>query len=93
MNIIIRIWLVITCLALGLFYANALLVKQKLKEKYPNIVFKKQPIFGLFTTFVQSVLMCACPLIHLLVIYASIFRYDDIINRAVQRIEQSIKED
>lgn len=93
MNIIIRIWLLITCLALGLFYANNLLVEQKLKEKYPNAVFKKQSIFSSFTIFAQSVLMCACPLIHLLVIYVSIFKYDDIINRAVQRVEQSMKEE
>lgn len=47
MNIIIRIWLVITCLALGLFYANALLIKEKLKEKYPNATFKNSLLLAL----------------------------------------------
>lgn len=89
MSIIIKIWLVITCLALGLFYANALFIKQELKEKYPNAVFKKKSFFGALITFVQSVFMCACPLIHLLIIYVSIFKYDDIINK----VEQNIKED
>lgn len=46
MNIIIRIWLVITCLALGLFYANT-----------------------------------------------SIFNYEIIMDKAVQRVEQSMKEE
>lgn len=91
MNIIIRIWLLITCLALGLFYANSLLVRQKLKEKYPNAVFKRRSFLGSFTTFIQSVFMCACPLIHLIIIYVSIFNCDDIINRAMQRVEQEMK--
>ena len=89
---IIRIWLLITCLALGLFYANSLLVRQKLKEKYPNAIFKRQSVLGSFSAFAQSVLMCACPLVHLLVIYTSIFKYDDIINRAMRRVEQDMKE-
>lgn len=90
---IIRIWLLITCLALGLFYANSLLVRQKLKEKYPNAVFKRQSVLGSFSAFAQSVLLCACPLVHLLTIYTSIFKCDDIINRAIQRIEQDMKEE
>lgn len=92
MNIIIRIWLLITCLALGLFYANSLLIKQKLEEKYPKAIFK-QSFLGSFTTFVQSILMCACPFVHLLVIYVSIFNYEDITNRAMQRVEESMKEE
>jgi hypothetical protein len=93
MNIIIRIWLLITCLALGFFYANSLLVRQKLKEKYPNAVFKRRSFLGSFTTFVQSVFMCACPFIHLVLIYVSIFEYDIIIDKVVQHVEQSMKEE
>ena len=61
MNIIIRIWLVITCLALGVFYANALLIKEKIKEKYPNVIFKTH-----FMTHMQAILECACPITHIL---------------------------
>lgn len=93
MNIIIRIWLLITCLALGLFYANALLIKEKLKEKYPNASFKKQSATSFFMTTAQSILMCACPIIHIFVIYTSIFNYEDIINRALRRVEESMKEE
>ena len=92
MNIIIRIWLVITCLALGLFYANALLIKEKLREKYPNAIFKRQSAISFIMTTMQSVLMCACPIIHLFVIYTSIFNYETIMDKAVQRVEQSMKE-
>ena len=86
MNIIIRIWLVITCLALGLFYANSLLIKEKIKEKYPNAIFKKHSVTSFIMTTIQSVLMCACPIIHIFIIYVSIFNYEIIMDRAVQRI-------
>lgn len=92
MSIIVKIWLLITCLALGLFYANGLLIKQKLKEKYPKAIFKHS-FFGSFSTFVQSILMCACPFIHLLVIYISIFDYENIVSRAMRRVEESMKEE
>ena len=92
MNIIIRIWLVITCLALGFFYANSLLIKERLKEKYPNATFKKQSITSFIMTTMQIVLMCACPIIHIVIIYISIFNYENIMDKAVQRVEQSMKE-
>lgn len=44
-------------------------------------------------TTMQSVLMCACPIIHLFVIYTSIFNYEIIMDKAVQRVEQSMKEE
>lgn len=91
--IIIKIWLLITCLALGLFYANALLIKEKIKEKYPNAIFKKQSVTSFIMTTMRSVLMCACPIIHIFVIYTSIFNYENIMDRTMQRIEQSMKED
>ena len=90
--IIIKIWLLITCLALGLFYANTLLIKEKLREKYPNAIFKRQSAISFIMTTMQSVLMCACPIIHLFVIYTSIFNYEIIMDKAVQRVEQSMKE-
>lgn len=93
MNIIIRIWLIITCLALGLFYANTLLIKEKLKEKYPKAIFKKQSVTSFIMTTMRTVLMCACPIIHIFVIYTSIFNYENIMGKAVQRVEQSMKED
>lgn len=93
MNIIIRIWLLITCLALGLFYANSLLIKQELKEKYPNADFKKQSAISFIMITMQSILMCACPIIHIFVIYASIFNYENIVNRVIQGVEQSMKEE
>ena len=93
MNIIIRIWLLITCFALGLFYANSLLVKQALREKYPNAVFKKFSLLGFLKTFIESVLMCACPIIHLLVIYVSISNYEDILNRVLRRVEDDINKE
>ena len=90
--IVIKIWLVITCLALGLFYANTLLIKEKLREKYPNAIFKRQSTISFIMTTMQSVLMCACPIIHIFVIYTSIFDYENIVSRAMQRVEESMKE-
>lgn len=93
MNIIIRIWLLITCIALGLFYANGLLIKEKIKEKYPNAIFKMHSVTSFIMTTMQAILMCACPVIHIFVIYISIFNYENIMSRAVQRVEQSMKEE
>lgn len=90
--IVIKIWLIITCLALGLFYANTLLIKEKLREKYPNAIFKRQSAISFIMTTMQSVLMCACPIIHIFVIYTSIFDYENIVSRAMQRVEESMKE-
>ena len=90
--IIIKIWLLITCLALGLFYANTLLIKEKLREKYPNAIFKRQSAISFIMTTMQSVLMCACPIIHIFVIYTSIFDYENIVSRAIRRVEESMKE-
>ena len=90
--IVIKIWLVITCLALGLFYANTLLIKEKLREKYPNAIFKRQSAVSFIMTTIQSVLMCACPIIHIFVIYTSISDYENIVSRAMQRVEENMKE-
>ena len=89
MNIIIRIWLLITCLALGIFYAEVKFVNDKLKERNSNIKITSS-FKGKIRTALGSIALCACPILHIFVIYVSLFAHEEIITRVIQKVEQEL---
>ena len=88
--IVIKIWLLITCVAIGVFYAQFRFVSDKLKERNPNIKIGGGSLKGKLEVLVSSFVLCACPIVHILVIYTSIASRDYIVMRAIERIERGM---
>ena len=59
--IIIKIWLLITCVAIGVFYAQVRFVGDKLKERNPNIKIGGGSLKGKIEALMGSFVLCACP--------------------------------
>lgn len=90
MNIIIKIWLLITCIAIGVFYAQVRFVSDKLKERNPNIKIGGGSLKGKIEALMGSFVLCACPILHIFIIFASIASRDFIVARAIERIEREM---
>lgn len=88
--IIIKIWLLITCIAIGVFYAQVRFVSDKLKERNPNIKIGGGSLKGKIEALMGSFVLCACPILHIFMIFASIVNRDLIVMRAVERIEREM---
>ena len=88
--IIIKIWLLITCVAIGVFYAQVRFVSDKLKERNPNIKIGGGSLKGKIEALMGSFVLCACPILHIFMIFASIASRNYIIMRAIERIEREM---
>ena len=88
--IIIKIWLLITCVAIGVFYAQVRFVGDKLKERNPNIKIGGGSLKGKIEAILGSFVLCACPILHIFIIFASIVSRDFIVARAIERIEREM---
>lgn len=88
--IIIKIWLFITCVAIGVFYAQVRFVSDKLKERNPNIKLGGGSLKGKIEVLMGSFALCACPILHIFMIFASIVSRDFIVTRAIERIEREM---
>lgn len=88
--IIIKIWLLITCVAIGVFYAQVRFVSDKLKERNPNIKIGGGSLKGKIEALMGSFVLCACPILHIFMIFASIASRDFIVARAIERIEREM---
>lgn len=88
--IIIKIWLLITCVAIGVFYAQVRFVSDKLKERNPNIKIGGGSLRGKIEALMGSFVLCACPILHVFMIFASIASRDYIVTRAIERIEREM---
>lgn len=88
--IIIKIWLLITCVAIGVFYAQVRFVSDKLKERNPNIKIGGGSLKGKIEVLMGSFVLCACPILHIFIIFASIASRDFIVMRAIERIEREM---
>ena len=88
--IIIKIWLLITCIAVGVFYAQVRFVSDKLKERNPNIKIGGGSLKGKIEALMGSFVLCACPILHIFMIFASIASRDYIVTRAIERIEREM---
>lgn len=87
--IIIKIWLLITCVAIGVFYAQVRFVGDKLKERNPNIKIGGS-LKGKIEAFVASFVLCACPILHIFMIFVSFASRDFIVMRAIEKIEREM---
>lgn len=87
---IIKIWLLITCVAIGVFYAQVRFVSDKLKERNPNIKLGGGSLKGGIEAFMGSFALCACPILHIFMIFVWIARRDSIVTCAIERIEREI---
>lgn len=88
--VIIKIWLLITCVAIGVFYAQVRFVDDKLKERNPNIRIGGGSLKGKIEVLMGSFIFCACPILHIFMIFASIISRDFIATRAIERIEREM---
>ena len=88
--IIIKIWLLITCVAIGVFYAQVRFVSDKLKERNPNIKIGGGSLKGKIEALMGSFVLCACPILHIFIIFASIASRDFIVAREIERIEREM---
>lgn len=88
--IVIKIWLLVTCIAIGVFYAQVRFVSNKLKERNPNIKIGGGSLKGKIEALMGSFVLCACPILHIFMIFASIASRDFIVMRAIERIEREM---
>ena len=87
-----KLILIITCVALGLFYATSLTAHEKFKAKHPTAkisVTVGEKMRGI----IMAIILCACPILHLLVIGVLIFSGEEIIDRTVEKLEDEILEE
>jgi hypothetical protein len=91
MPIIIKIWLVISAIAAGMTYASAMIARQRFRERYPEIEMETLSPLERTSSLIRSILLTCCPFIHLLIIGGLLFLFDEIIDRAVERLAQEQK--
>lgn len=87
-----KLILIITCVALGLFYATSLTAHEKFKAKHPTAktsVSVGEKMRGI----IMAIILCACPILHLLVIGVLLFSGEEIIDRTVEQLEDEIIEE
>ena len=93
MSTIIIFWRLISCIVIGLFCSVVLTAKQVFYTKHPNAKLKPtspgEKLYALLTTLV----LCICPILHLLTGFVLLFQYDDVISSTIGKIEAKIIED
>lgn len=87
-----KLILIITCVALGLFYATSLTAHEKFKAKHPTAKISTT-IGEKMRGIIMTIVLCACPILHLLVIGVLIFNGEEIIDRTIEQLENRIIEE
>ena len=86
---IIKIWLFITCVAIGIFYAQARFIIDKIKEWNPNIKLGGGgSLKGKIEVLMGTFALCACPILHIFTISVLFINRDFLIMRAIEIIER-----
>lgn len=88
--IIIKIWLLITCVAIGVYYAQVRFISDKLKERNPSIKLGGGSLKGKIEALMGSFALCVCPILHIFMIFVSIASRDYIVTRAIEKIEREM---
>lgn len=87
-----KLILIITCVALGLFYATSLTAHEKFKAKHPTAKISVS-VGEKMRGIIMAIILCACPILHLLVIGVLIFSGEEIIDRTIEKLEDEIIEE
>ena len=87
-----KLILIITCVALGLFYATSLTAHEKFKAKHPTAKISVS-VGEKMRGIIMAIILCACPILHLLVIGVLIFSGEEIIDRTIEKLEDEILEE
>ena len=87
-----KLILIITCVALGLFYATSLTAHEKFKVKHPTAKISVS-VGEKMRGIIMAIILCACPILHLLVIGVLIFSGEEIIDRTIEQLEDEIIEE
>ena len=85
---IIKIWLFITCIAIGVFCAQIRFIIDKIKERNPNIKLGGGSLKGKIEALMGTFALCACPILHIFTIFVSFINRDFIITRVIEIIER-----
>ena len=87
-----KLILIITCVAMGLFYATSLTAHEKFKAKHPTAKISVS-VGEKMRGIIMAIILCACPILHLLVIGVLIFSGEEIIDRTIEKLEDEIIEE
>ena len=93
MNTLIIVWRLAACIIIGLYCSVVLIAKQTFYAKHPNAKLASSSIGEKLYALLTTLVLCACPILHLLTGFVLLFRYDEIISTAVEKIEEKIVKD
>ena len=83
-----RLWdfNVFFCIAcIVMFYINIARAEQTMKERYPELHFRKTSFLTAISTAIKVFLVSICPFLNLFLLYTLIFRDTELIESAVQQ--------
>ena len=87
MNFIARIWLIITCFTLAILFVQIIMVIDRFKERNPEVKIGGGSLMGKIECLLGIIIVSACPILHLFTISTALLCYEDIITRAIEKLE------
>lgn len=90
MNFITRIWLTITCFTLAIFFVQITLAIDRFKERNPDVKIGSGSLMGKIKCLLGIIIVSACPILHLLTLSTVLLYYEDIVTRAIEKVEERI---
>ena len=92
MNFITRIWLIITCFTLAILFVQITMVIDRFKERNPDakIVGGSGSLMGKIECLLGIIMVSACPILHLFTISTALLCHEDIVTRAIEKVEERI---
>lgn len=79
----LNVFFCIACMIM--FYINITRAEQLMKERYPELHFKKTSVLTIIATAIKVFLVSICPILNIGLMYTLIFRDNELIESAVQQ--------
>ena len=90
MNFITRIWLIITCFTLAILFVQITMAIDRFKERNPEVKIGGGSLMGKIKCLLGIIIVSACPILHLFTISTALLCHEDIVTRAVEKVEERI---
>ena len=90
MNFITRIWLIITCFTLAILFVQITLAIDRFKERNPDVRIGGGSLMGKIKCLLGIIIVSACPILHLFTLSTALLCYEDIVTRAIEKVEERI---
>jgi len=91
MKTIFIIYIVISILTFIFSFAIAKIARQKVKKESPDVEFEKITLIEKIFSWVRVIILCSIPLYNFLVFMMYVFRWDNMVDMAMEKFYEREK--